>query len=305
MVYAVDYDEFDGLSLYASDIGIAPDQIPTVKRLNIASRDCDRVSGLRWGLGDPEVVYLHGGGQNAHTWDSVAMTVGRPALALDLPGHGHSAWREDGKYTPWANADVVAEVLAEHAPEALIVVGMSLGGLTLIRLAAAYPELARRAFIVDVTPGVSKNVSNMTRLQRGATLLTQGQRAFASFDEMLNAAAATMPGRSRERMWWGVRHNARPVGDGTWEWRYDGRRTKQVNSFDELWEELGLIRVPVLLARGGNSVFVSSADVHEFIRRQPTAQVEVVPGAGHAVQSDQPLLLSRLIEGFITKVSGR
>jgi len=33
-------------------------------------------------------------------------------------------------------------------------------------------------------------------------------------------------------------------------------------------------------------------------RRLPSLRLEVVPGAGHAVQSDQPLVLTRLIEDF-------
>ena len=32
----------------------------------------------------------------------------------------------------------------------------------------------------------------------------------------------------------------------------------------------------------------------------PAARVEVVPGAGHAVQSDQPLALARLINDLVT-----
>ncbi len=36
------------------------------------------------------MVFLHGGGQNAHTWDTVILGLGVPALAIDLPGHGRS-----------------------------------------------------------------------------------------------------------------------------------------------------------------------------------------------------------------------
>ncbi len=49
-----------------------------------------RLSALVWGDGEPELVFLHGGAQNAHTWDTVALALGRPLVALDLPGHGHS-----------------------------------------------------------------------------------------------------------------------------------------------------------------------------------------------------------------------
>ena len=66
------------------------------------------LSALVWGDADPELVLIHGGAQNAHTWDTVALALGRPALAIDLPGHGHSGWRDDGLYTP--------QNLAEYPP---------------------------------------------------------------------------------------------------------------------------------------------------------------------------------------------
>jgi len=58
--------------------------------------------------------------------------------------------------------------------------------------------------------------------------------------------------------------------------------------------------VPLLLVLGADSPFTGEQDVAEFRRRLPAARVEVVPGAGHAVQSDQPLALARLISDFVT-----
>ena len=48
------------------------------------------LSALVWGTDDPQLVLLHGGAQNAHTWDTVALALGRPLVAIDLPGHGYS-----------------------------------------------------------------------------------------------------------------------------------------------------------------------------------------------------------------------
>lgn len=106
---------------------------------------------MRWGR-TPRIIFLHGGGQNAHTWDTVIVGLGEPALAVDLPGHGHSDWREDGDYSPQNNAAALAPVLSELAPQADLVVGMSLGGLTAIRLAAVAPALVDELVLVDVTP---------------------------------------------------------------------------------------------------------------------------------------------------------
>ena len=140
-------DELAGLSEFALLAGNAEQAgvagpLPTVERITAGE-----VSALRWGAGPPRVVFLHGGAQNAHTWDTVILGLGQPALAVDLPGHGRSAWRDDGDYSPQRNAAALTAVLRELAPAAELVVGMSLGGLTAIRLAATAPELVRRLAI--------------------------------------------------------------------------------------------------------------------------------------------------------------
>src|SRR6478609_4048299 len=122
-------DEFALLPENAAQIGAA--SIPPVTRI-----DAGRVSFLKWGTASPQVVFLHGGGQNAHTWDTVILGLDVPALAIDLPGHGRSAWREDGDYGPKLGAEAIIPILREHAPDARLVVGMSLGGLTALRIAA-------------------------------------------------------------------------------------------------------------------------------------------------------------------------
>ena len=54
-----------------------------------------------------------------------------------------------------------------------------------------------------------------------------------------------------------------------------------------------------MLVRGGESGFVTDDDVAQFRNRKSGLRTEVVPEAGHAVQSDQPLALARLIGEFV------
>jgi esterase len=293
--------EFDSLTEVAEEIGVPGTSVPPVTRSSVAVDGSQRVSVLRWGAGDPEVVFLHGGGQNAHTWDLVALALGRPAIAVDLPGHGHSDWREDRDYWPWRNATAVETVLAEFAPGVVNVVGMSLGGLTGIRLASLRPDVVRSLVVVDVSPSVHIRTASMTTDQRGTTALIGGAPSFGSREEMVDLAVRASPRRPASAVRRGVVHNTKHLPDGRWAWRYDriGQPSEGPRDFSPLWDDVSALRQPVMLVRGGDSAFVTDEDAAEFARRQPSLRSEVVPGAGHSVQSDQPLALSGLIADFI------
>ena len=301
MTDASDAAEFDSLGEVAAELGLDQAAVQPVARRTVEVDGHRQVSVLVWGGAEPELVFLHGGGQNAHTWDLVITALGRPAIAIDLPGHGHSSWREDRDYGPVANAPPVARVISELAPAAFGVVGMSLGGLTLIRLAATRPELVRRAIIVDVTPGSGVAHAQMTRSERGTTQLISGPPSFASLEEMVDLAVQASPRRPASAVRRGVMHNTRQQADGTWTWRYDTHlgSAGAGSDFRLLWDDLARLSMPVMLVRGGDSVFVTPDDLAAMTLRLPALQVEMVPGAGHAVQSDQPLALAGLISQFM------
>lgn len=292
------YDEFGLFADNAAEVGLAFDGPPVVERLSVPIDGERRVSALRWGTGPPEIVLIHGGAQNAHTWDTVALALDRPLLCVDLPGHGHSDWRDDHSYWPAHLADDVATVVQELAPAAELVVGMSLGGLTAICLAAQNPELVRRLAIVDVTPGVDH-----AKAEPIVTFVS-GPETFASFQEILDRTVEFNPTRSVSSLRRGILHNAKENPDGSWTWRWDPMKEwnfpeGEVPDFDSLWSKLDAITAPILFLRGGapGSV-VGDEDEAELLRRQPTAEVVVVEGAGHSIQGDQPLELARLLADF-------
>jgi pimeloyl-ACP methyl ester carboxylesterase len=294
-----DGDEFASLAEAASEIALGPECVPQAERLSADIGDGQQVSVVRWGRGEPEVVFLHGGGQNARTWDLVLLGLGRPALAIDLPGHGQSSWREDKDYGPGRNAEAVAAVLGELAPDARGVVGMSLGGLTLIRLAAAHPGLVRRAVLVDVTPGSGEASQRLTAEQRGTVALTSGPHTYPSREEMIEAAVRASPRRPASAVRRGVIHNSRQLPDGTFAWRYDLPGPGLLTEIPTLWDDLGSLTMPVLLVKGAESAFTTESDLAEVKRRLPAARVDVVPDSGHAVQSDQPAALTALLSAFL------
>ena len=301
---ADEYDEFALLHENASEWDLPFDEPPVVARGTFTLADGQGLSYIRWGEAEPELVFIHGGAQNAHTWDTVLLALGRPAIAVDLPGHGHSDRRPDKDYGPWRNAEAVAELVAAAAPDARAVIGMSLGGATTIRLAATRPDLCRRAVIIDVTPQVGDATRGMTTAEQGSVALVSGPPVWDSFDEMAQAAIALSPFRAASGVRRGARHNARRLPDGRWTWRYDlfgpwPEGEREWVDFSPLWDDISAIKAPVLFVKGGESMYVREEDIAELRRRLPSVQVEVVAGAGHAVQSDQPLELVRLINDFV------
>lgn len=295
----VAYDEFAGLADVAREQGLPVERIPHVKRVAFDTGPFGTVSALRWGDGPPELVFLHGGGQNAHTWDAVALALGRRALAIDLPGHGHSAWRTDRDYMPWANAVTLAPMIASLAPAADAVIGMSLGGATAIRLAAERPDLVRKAVIVDVTPQVNDPLRQLTTAQKGTVALVGGPPSYDSFDAMAQAAIALSPRRHPDAVRRGVRHNACETQDGRWTWRYDLFGPRPATDFTPLWGDVARITAPAMLVVGAVSSHVHVDDVDGMRARLPDLRVETVADAGHAVQSDRPRALATLIESFV------
>jgi pimeloyl-ACP methyl ester carboxylesterase len=292
--------EFSLLSENAEQAGVAG-PLPDVERLEAGSGE-SRISALRWSApssqSPPRVVFLHGGGQNAHTWDTVIVGLGEPALAVDLPGHGHSAWREDGDYSPQLNADALLPTLREHASGADLVVGMSLGGLTAIRLAAMAPELVNELVLIDVTPSALQRHAELTAEQQGTVALMHGEREFPSFRAMLDLTVAAAPHREVKALRRGVFHNSRQLDNGNWTWRYDAIRT--VPDFAGLWDDVDALSAPVTLVRGGASGFVTDEDAAELGRRAAHFRTaRVVENSGHSVQSDQPRALIDILRGVL------
>jgi len=290
----MEYAEFDLLSDNAAEYGLPWAQPPSVRREFVDVAPGQQVSVLVWGEADPEAVLLHGGAQNAHTWDTVALALGRPLIAVDLPGHGRSSWRGDRDYWPARNAEALAAVVGALAPRARAVIGMSLGGLTALRLAAMHPALVRRLVVVDVTPGVTAEKS------APIAEFVQGPETFGSFDELLDRTIRFNPSRSVSSLRRGLLHNARELAGGRWAWRYDRLRPPGGElDFAGLWPDVAAVTVPVMLVCGARSGVVTDEDRAEFRRLRPGTRLEMVDGAGHSIQGDRPVELAALIEDFV------
>jgi pimeloyl-ACP methyl ester carboxylesterase len=186
-------DEFALVAQTAEEVGATGGRPPRVRRGWVNVPAGGHVSGVFWGDGPAEVVFLHDIGESARAraWDAVALTAGRPSLAIDLPGHGRSDWRRDGRYEPGKLASSAAEAIRSLAPRARLVVGSGLGARTALALSRRQPRLlSRLALVASTLPG-----SGLGPGQRWP-----GPERFAGRAEALAALAAKRPERSAQSL---------------------------------------------------------------------------------------------------------
>ncbi len=291
----VDANSYDEFSLFHENIAEwnLDVPIPSVQRFFVAVDGLRQLSGLRWGEGEPELVLVHGGAQNAHTYDTTALALGRDLVAIDLPGHGHSDPSPAGNSAIASHARDLERALEQLSERALPLVGMSLGGLVSIVAASERPDLVALLVLIDITPGVNADKA------RHITNFVNGPATFASFDELLERTVAHNPTRSVSSLRRGILHNALQRPDGTWVWRHQQHPSATMDAAPtaELWDRLGALEVPLALVRGmGPGSVVDDDDERKLLRRCPTATVVHVEGAGHSVQGDQPVVLAQILD---------
>jgi len=294
-------DEFSFLSTQAADLGR---DIPAVERVTLTLPDGRALSGLRWGEAPPVVTLLHGAGLNAHTWDTTLLHLGIPALALDLPGHGDSSWRDDAAYVARVLAPDVITALETWASGPQVLVGHSLGGLTAAAVAASRPDLVDRLVVVDITPGVDPSAGPAQ-----IRAFFAGSTDWASREELVERALSFGLGGSPEAAARGVFLNSRVRADGRVEWKHhfahlaaaaanagtDPTTPDAVRAVlaSTGWDDLAAVTAPVTLVRGERG-FVTAADAEEFGRRVPDAVVRTLP-TGHNAQEEDPARLAEAV----------
>lgn len=286
-----EFDEFSLLREEATVNGLVW-RSPAVERIGVADADGRRVSALRWGEESPRAVLLHGRGLNAHTWDATALALGVPLLAIDLPGHGDSDWRDDADYRPETIAPAVATAIDVFAPDARVVIGQSLGGLTALAIAATAPEPTGDVVLIDIWPGLQIGSGNPVRD------FLAGGSDFASCDEIVERALEFGFGPDRRAVERGVLLNTRVGDDGRVVFKHHlanlGERAPIFSTdFGHLWPAAERLASPPALVRGSHG-FLTDSDAEEYRRRLPGARVVTVE-AGHNIQEDAPVDLARVL----------
>src|ERR1700678_3517742 len=233
--------------------GLRPDalRMPDDRQVIVGSI---RLHYLDWGGSGSPILFLHGGGLNAHTWDCVAVMLreGYRCVALDQRGHGDSEWSPVLDYRFTTHVGDIEGFIEATRLERPILVGQSMGGLNSIAYATRHSDQVRAMVIVDVAPEVSSSGAERIRAFT-ATPELDSPEAF------LERAVKFNPLRAPAVLRRSLYYNLRETPSGQWALKHDQRRRSDdaIRSFTDdrlrFASEASKIKCPTLVVRGGLS----------------------------------------------------
>lgn len=221
------------------------------------------------------VVLIHGAGSSHLIWPAELRRLpGRTVLAIDLPGHGRSAWI--GLQSVEAYSAAVLSFMAELGLYQAVFVGHSLGGAIALQLAVDFPQhvaglgLISSAAYFGVLDELLAYLSSAYTYPAGLRFLQQKSFSAAASPSLIERSAAAL-------------NTARPsVLCGDW---------KACAQFD-LRDRLKLVRVPAYIACGQEDQLTPPAYSRYLSAQIPSAALEIMPEAGHMAILEQPKRLA-------------
>jgi pimeloyl-ACP methyl ester carboxylesterase len=249
--------------------------------------------------GGSPIVLVHCFSCAINWWDGMVPLLERDhrVVAIDLLGHGGSE-KPDSGYTPPNQAEVVAEALERLQVSEATVVGHSLGGSVTAALAEQDPELVGRAVIIDMPPDNSYG--------------DLGFIAGLAFQPLIGPALWRIKPDFSVRDGLGVAFA--PDYDVPDAFVEDVKRMTYTSyddspgGNDDFLEEESLDQrmaaagQPLMVLMGAEEQIVNDPQraLDQYKAAVPTAEIHLIPGAGHSPNVERPALTAKLVDRFST-----
>jgi len=258
-----------------------------------------RIHYLDWGAPEkPPLVMLHGIGRVAHTFDHIAPHFASKyhVMAVDMRGHGDSAWDPKGAYLVEDYVKDIEGLAAQLRLRNIVIWGNSTGGRVAQVFAGLHPDLVAAIISEDVGPErpsqLAENVARQLK-QEDAT-------GWDSEDELLKQLQTSSPRTSEDILRAYSHYGTKKRADGRVIWKRD---PAIANGFvpTELWRFVRQIKAPIIYILGGRSTVVPLATQEELKKALPQAEIATVPGAGHYPSEENPAEFLVIADKFLSR----
>ncbi len=235
------------------------------------------------------LLCLPGLNRNGHDFTFLAeylSQLGYYIIAPDLPGRGASSYLQDTRgYTLESNIADILQLLEQLQIEQFSVLGVSLGGIIAMCL-AALPQLSIEKLVLSDI-GAEIEPAGLSRI---AAYHVQ-QPTFTSYVDAsayLRAITAN-EGIYNEQVWQHLfKHTLKINREGSWELNRDPQlgpsllKALKEQTKLNFWQEWEKIKSPTLLIHGVHSDIVSGATLDTMQQINPFAERMTIKDAGHA-----------------------
>jgi pimeloyl-ACP methyl ester carboxylesterase len=251
-----------------------------------------RLHYLEWGdPAKPAMILIHGIARHAHTFDHIAPQFARDhhVLALDMRGHGDSAWSPEGAYLVQDHVKDLEALVAALRLRRVTLLGNSTGGRVVQVFAGLHPDLVERLVVEDVGPERPQNIADAF-----ARRVAQEADGWASEEELVRQLAAANRRTPEPLLRTYAHFGLKPRADGRLVWKRDANLVKGFIE-TELWDSVSKIKAPALYVIGGGSRIVPPETQQRLKDTLPNCRIVVMPGLGHYPSEEDT-------EGFLTIV---
>ncbi len=264
-----------------------------------------------WGTpGKPVVILIHGSRDHARSWDQVARVLREDyhVYALDLRGHGNSAWAMGALYSvPEHILDltIFADIIRAYP---LRIVSHSLGAIVSLYYSGTYPDHVARLVAIEgvgvgplgtTVPPAQERMRRWIRNIRGVE--ANAVRTYPTLADAVARMKEKNPFLSKEVAEHLTVHGTNWNADGELVWKFDPY-TRVIHPFGldlkGACELLGQISCPTLLFWGEQS-FARDPDTDPQAAAIPGRTIVKVPQAGHWLHHDQLDLFLRETSAFL------
>jgi pimeloyl-ACP methyl ester carboxylesterase len=237
-----------------------------------------RLHYLEWGAATkPAMIVLHGIARHAHTFDHLAGDLARDyrVIALDMRGHGDSAWSPEGAYLVEDYVKDLEGLAAQLGIRRVTLLGNSTGGRVAQVFAGLHPELVERLVVEDVGPERPQDIADGF-----ARRVQQEANGWASEDELV-AQLVMQNRRTPEPLLRTYAHfGVKSQSNGRLVWKRDPNLVKGFVS-TELWAQVSRITSPTLYVIGGASRIVPAETQQRLKQTLRDCEIVTMPGLGH------------------------
>jgi len=258
------------------------------------------VNGLRlhlvdWGGTGPPLILLHGIARHAHTFDHIAPELGRKyhVLALDMRGHGDSAWSAEGAYLVEDYVKDLEALVDQLRFTKVSLLGNSTGGRVAQVYAGLHPDRVDKLLVEDVGPERPQNIADAF-----ARRVEQEKNGWGSEDELV-AQLVKQNSRTPEPLLRTYAHfGLKKRDDGRLVWKRDPNLVKGFVE-TELWQYVRRITAPTLYVIGGASRIVPPETQEKLKQTLPNVRIVVMPGLGHYPDEDDTAGFMKVAADFL------